>query len=79
MSPRPAPAVEIYLSPTSVQGVQVRPVRPAQPCQHTMKNQENKLPLFPLGDIHITKRAEAELTARAVTSAKPPERYGSGD
>lgn len=44
-----------------------------------MKNHEDKLPLFSLGDIHITKRAEAELTARAVTSATLLERYVTGD
>jgi hypothetical protein len=43
-----------------------------------MKNQ-GKLPLFSLGDIHLTKRAEAELTSRAVTSATLLERYVTGD
>ena len=36
-------------------------------------------PLFSLGDIHITKRADAELAARAVTSATLLERYVTGD
>lgn len=44
-----------------------------------MKNQEDKLPLFSLVDIHITKRAEAELTSRAVISATLLERRVTGD
>lgn len=44
-----------------------------------MKNHKDKIPLFSLGDIHITKRADAELDARAVTSATLLERYVTGD
>ncbi|XYJ11499.1 hypothetical protein ACSUZJ_05795 [Telluria sp. B2] len=44
-----------------------------------MKNHEDKFSLFSLGDIYITKREEAELTARAVTSATLLERYVTGD
>ncbi|MDN4055688.1 hypothetical protein C5614_19130 [Massilia phosphatilytica] len=44
-----------------------------------MKNHEDKSPLFSLGDIYITKRADAELDARAVTSATLLERYVTGD
>ena len=72
------PAANKDLSPTSAQGVQAQPVRPAQSCQHTMKNHEDKSSLS-LGDIYITKRADAELDARAVTSATLLERYVTGD
>jgi hypothetical protein len=44
-----------------------------------MKNHEDKLPLFSLGDIHISKRVEADLAARAVTTATLLERYVTGD
>jgi hypothetical protein len=44
-----------------------------------MKNHKDKLPLFSLRDIHMTKRAEAELAARAVTTATLLERYVTGD
>lgn len=43
-----------------------------------MKNYKDT-PIFSLGDIYITKRADAELAARAVTSATLLERYVTGD
>lgn len=43
-----------------------------------MQNQKDKLP-FPLGDIHITKGAQAELAARAVTPTTLLERHVTGD
>lgn len=45
---------------------------------HHEKSQRQD-PLFSLGDIYITKRAEAELAARAVTSATLLGRYVNGE
>jgi hypothetical protein len=44
-----------------------------------MQNQKDKLPLFSLGDIHVTNGAQAELTARAFTPATLLERHVIGD
>ena len=44
-----------------------------------MKNQKEKPPIFSLGDIRITKGAQAELPARAVTSATLLERHVTGN